>query len=271
MPGFRVIQYGTAITAGALLLVWYIFPAQTVVGTVVTSAAVPLTTEVEDEIRFASVSEQPIPIIVSFETRTEDEITTETVTVRRPQSPAPAETIAATSRPPAVSLPSAQTASAIESVRSKPATPVAPEVTVPVRVPAVAVGAPIDTGLIALRKQHQLQPLWADARLHKIATARSRDMATRNYFSHTNPDGCGISCQFTQSGLPATRFAENIGWYAPYTRLSETALADHFLTAWMESQGHRENLLTPELTHYGVGTALAGDKVIITMIFAHFE
>lgn len=129
----------------------------------------------------------------------------------------------------------------------------------------------VASGLAVIRTRYELSSLHPDDRLHTLATARSRDMATRNYFSHTNPDGCGIACHSTQIGVPVTRFAENIGWYAPYDSLSETALADYFLTAWMESKGHRDNLLTPELTHYGLGTALQGDRLIITMVFATME
>lgn len=167
-------------------------------------------------------------------------------------------------------------------VRNEPS--IAEERAVVDQTPAVARSLPVATvptngtllltvasELSTIRTRYELSTLHPDDRLHTLAAARSRDMATRNYFSHTNPDGCGIMCHSAQIGVPVSRFAENIGWYAPYDSLSEAALAHHFLAAWMESKGHRDNLLTPELTHYGVGTAPQGEKLIITMVFATME
>ena len=99
----------------------------------------------------------------------------------------------------------------------------------------------------AERANHDLPPLiWCD-RLADAARAHSRDMAINNYFSHTGFDGSGAGDRIIRAGIPHTGHAENIsGGTARNT--PEAAMY-----GWLNSPGHRENILHPGMTHLGVG------------------
>jgi uncharacterized protein YkwD len=83
---------------------------------------------------------------------------------------------------------------------------------------------------------------------------RATDMGTRNYFSHTILS-CGTKEVFDMlaaAGVPYTRATENIGWEQGTTDAATAAriLNDQF----MNSPGHRANILDPNATHVGVGS-----------------
>ena len=86
--------------------------------------------------------------------------------------------------------------------------------------------------------------LHADSRLAAAAQAHSTDMATRNYFSHTSPDGVTPWDRARAAGY-ASPSAENIamGFRTP---------AD-VMAAWMQSSGHRANILNCASHAVGVG------------------
>jgi uncharacterized protein YkwD len=118
------------------------------------------------------------------------------------------------------------------------------------------------------RKNSDVANLTLDSELTRLAQTRSEDMAAGDYFSHTSPDGCGLTCHFQASGYEASTWGENIAWYEPYSSLTNDALAQKFVEDWLGSSGHRENLLSTNFTHEGVGVAVVGEKIIITVIFA---
>jgi uncharacterized protein YkwD len=70
-------------------------------------------------------------------------------------------------------------------------------------------------------------------------------MRDRNFFSHTNPDGLDPFARAARAGLTAR--AENIAYGQP----DAAAVMD----AWMNSPGHRANILDCSLTRLGVGVA----------------
>jgi uncharacterized protein YkwD len=73
------------------------------------------------------------------------------------------------------------------------------------------------------------------------------------YFSHTRPDGRGCSTAYEDLGGKYTGryrgLGENIG-LGPVT-------PDIIVASWMNSPGHRANILDPDYTHIGVGVAMA--------------
>ncbi|TFV59031.1 CAP domain-containing protein [Geodermatophilus sp. DF01-2] len=89
-------------------------------------------------------------------------------------------------------------------------------------------------------------PVVADAPLAAVARAHSADMRDRDYFSHTSPEGLSPFDRAEQAGVDYSR-AENIAY--------GQAGADAVMQAWMDSPGHRENILDCELTKLGVGVA----------------
>ena len=90
-----------------------------------------------------------------------------------------------------------------------------------------------------------LQPLVWDYTLAHAARLHSRDMARNNFISHTGSDGSVISDRLGRAGLSGTGWGENIngGINNVYSALS----------AWMDSPGNRMNILSPHMTHLGVG------------------
>lgn len=110
-----------------------------------------------------------------------------------------------------------------------------------------------------------------DHELSHLARMRSQDMLTRDYFSHTSPDGCGISCNFASSGYETLVWAENIARYEPYDKASMKVVAEIFVEKWLKSSGHRENLLAKEYSHHGIGAAVQNGEIIVTVIFARPE
>lgn len=96
------------------------------------------------------------------------------------------------------------------------------------------------------RARAGVAPLLADPVLAQVAYAHSVDMDVRNYFGHTNPSGQDLGARLESSGVTGLRsWGENIAWGQ---RTPESVMRD-----WMESAGHRENILHPTFTHLGVG------------------
>lgn len=95
------------------------------------------------------------------------------------------------------------------------------------------------------REKAGLKPLQSDQQLMASAREKSKDMATNNYFSHTSPTYGSPFDQMKQHGVTYRSAAENIA--------KGQRTATEVVKAWMESPGHRQNILTPQFTHIGIG------------------
>lgn len=95
------------------------------------------------------------------------------------------------------------------------------------------------------RSKQGLAPLQIDDNLSKVAREKSRDMAANNYFSHTSPTYGSPFDMMNQFGISYRTAGENIaqGQTSP----------EQVVNAWMNSPGHRANILNGEYTHIGVG------------------
>ncbi|RKT57079.1 CAP domain-containing protein [Saccharothrix australiensis] len=91
--------------------------------------------------------------------------------------------------------------------------------------------------------------LAVDERAVKSAQGHSDDMAARDYFSHDTPEGVDFAARMRAAGHPAPG-GENI---AKGQRTPEAVMK-----AWMNSDGHRRNILNCEFTTIGVGLATDG-------------
>jgi uncharacterized protein YkwD len=120
--------------------------------------------------------------------------------------------------------------------------------------PAAAAAAPADSTVegqvLALvneaRATAGCAPLVADDALAAVARAHSADMRDRDYFSHDTPEGLSPFDRAEQAGVDNAR-AENIAF--------GQADAAAVMEAWMNSSGHRANILDCDLTKLGVGAA----------------
>ncbi|MFF2876608.1 CAP domain-containing protein [Gottfriedia sp. NPDC057991] len=97
----------------------------------------------------------------------------------------------------------------------------------------------------AERTKAGLKPFTVNATLSKTARLKSQDMTDKNYFDHTSPTYGSPFDMMKQFGITYSYAAENIakGQKTP----------EEVVTAWMNSAGHRANILNPNLTQIGVG------------------
>ncbi|MFB6836816.1 CAP domain-containing protein [Streptomyces sp. NPDC056361] len=93
-------------------------------------------------------------------------------------------------------------------------------------------------------------PLTANATLTRAAQGHSDDMAARDFFDHTNPDGKGPGDRVTAAGYPWSTYGENIamGQQTP----------EQVMDAWMNSSGHRANILNCDFKEIGIGIHSSG-------------
>jgi len=101
------------------------------------------------------------------------------------------------------------------------------------------------------RQAHGLPPLAPEPLLARAAAAHSTDMATRQFFDHRNPDGLQVADRVTALGYRYATVAENIA--------AGQRTPAEVVTGWMNSPGHRRNILLPEITQIGVGYAPSTD------------
>ncbi|MFB6831215.1 CAP domain-containing protein [Streptomyces hydrogenans] len=92
--------------------------------------------------------------------------------------------------------------------------------------------------------------LTANATLARAAQGHSDDMAARDFFDHTNPDGDGPGERVTAAGYPWSTYGENIA-------MGQTT-PEQVMEAWMNSPGHRANILNCDFKELGVGVHTDG-------------
>lgn len=101
-----------------------------------------------------------------------------------------------------------------------------------------------------IRRQHGLQPLTANWELSRVARYKSQDMVDKRYFSHNSPT-YGTPFQMIRAfGIPFRTAGENIA----YGYATPKAVVD----GWMNSSGHRANILNGSYKQIGVGYVAQG-------------
>ena len=161
-----------------------------------------------------------------------------------PSTPATAET-----SQPAVPVEEPAAESQAQARSEAPAVEAQAEPT-PVARAAVPAAPTAEGAVLALVNQARAGAgcgaLTADPALAAVARAHSADMRDRDYFSHTSPEGLSPFDRAEQAGIDYAR-AENIA----FGQADATAVME----AWLESPGHRANILDCKLTKLGVGVA----------------
>ena len=100
------------------------------------------------------------------------------------------------------------------------------------------------------RARNGLKPLTENWELSRVARYKSQDMVDKRYFSHTSPT-YGTPFQMMKSfGLTFRTAGENIA----YGQKTPQAV----VSAWMNSSGHRANILSASYTQIGVGYVPSG-------------
>lgn len=133
------------------------------------------------------------------------------------------------------------------------------------------------------RREKGLSALDFDRELREIARGHSRDMAARGVVSHESADGdefqdryeeAGYSCT-VRHGLTVYQGAENVAMTYFRTSLengefhtNETDVAKGIVNQWMNSYGHRENIVVPYWEHQGIGVVKKeNDAIYVTQNF----
>lgn len=101
--------------------------------------------------------------------------------------------------------------------------------------------------------------------METYARVKSKDMGVRNYFDHVDPDGEMITAQMARDGVSYNAWGENIAYIGGVS--DAAALAEQFMTNWMNSDGHRANILSPNFTSIGVGVYKSGNRYYATQEF----
>ncbi|SCJ87208.1 CAP domain-containing protein [Clostridium saudiense] len=115
------------------------------------------------------------------------------------------------------------------------------------------------------RAKAGVAPLTYNTTMEKYARIKSQDMGDNNYFSHTDLSGNYITTKMKADGVTYRAWGENIAYIGGVS--DPTALANQFMTNWMNSQGHRENILSTNFSSIGVGVYKIGNKVYATQEF----
>jgi len=113
----------------------------------------------------------------------------------------------------------------------------------------------------SVRVEHGLEPVAYNPELMEIAKGRSRDMLSREYFSHYTPEGENITCVLCENDIYYKNFGENLA-----KGLIKHCTPEAVVDAWMNSASHKDNILKPYYTDIGVGI-IDGDCRIITLVF----
>lgn len=101
------------------------------------------------------------------------------------------------------------------------------------------------------RRKNGLPNLQPDTALSNVAQEKSNDMQAKNYFSHTSPTYGSPFDMMRDFGVSYNTAGENIA-------MGQRS-AEEVVNAWMNSEGHRKNILSPNYTHIGVGHTTQGN------------
>ena len=99
------------------------------------------------------------------------------------------------------------------------------------------------------RAKEGIDPLELDLDLCEAAEIRAKE--AKKSFSHTRPNGERCFTALSEAGITYKIAGENLGGHI---KTPKRAVA-----AWMNSEGHRKNILNPKFTHIGIGYVSNGN------------
>ena len=130
------------------------------------------------------------------------------------------------------------------------------------------------------RNSNGLSSLSFDSSLAVIARGHSQDMAKNNYFSHINLQGQGAIARGNQQGYPCRKDYGSYYTYGISENIFNThhdttyngitvndfesieVMAQKTVNGWMNSPGHRKNILTSTFDREGIGIGIASDNTV---------
>lgn len=168
---------------------------------------------------------------------------------------------------PATPTAAAPPVTAAAATAAPPAAPKPPKTTTKPPAPPPAkppAGAGTEGAVLSLVNQERAKAgcgaLAIDSRLAAAARGHSADMAARDFFDHDTPEGVNVATRVTNAGYKWSSVGENIA------KGQQDAAA--VMDSWMNSPGHRANILNCGYKHIGIGMVLAGRAPVWTQDFA---
>ncbi|MGF1602724.1 MAG: CAP domain-containing protein [Thermosynechococcaceae cyanobacterium] len=113
-----------------------------------------------------------------------------------------------------------------------------------------------------IRRSNGLGALRGNGRLAQVARRHSQNMASRSFFSHTDPNGNTSFERVQGAGIPFQLVAENLAWHENSPNPVSSAVR-----GWMASPTHRTNIMRPEVNQTGVGITRVGNRYYFTQLF----
>jgi uncharacterized protein YkwD len=122
--------------------------------------------------------------------------------------------------------------------------------------------AQVQAKINTIRQEKNLAPLRNNEKLAQVARDYSRRMAEQNFFSHTSPDGDSAADRVRAAGIFYLMLGENL-----FTSTNIAQPVPAAVEGWMDSPGHRENILRSEYRETGIGVWQQGDTYYFTQLF----
>ena len=101
------------------------------------------------------------------------------------------------------------------------------------------------------RSKLGFSPLTFNTQLLNAAATHSQNMALQDFFSHTGKDGSSLASRISATGYQFSAAAENIA--------AGSSTPEQVVSSWMNSSGHRANILNPNLKEIGIGYYFLAD------------
>jgi uncharacterized protein YkwD len=129
-----------------------------------------------------------------------------------------------------------------------------------------------------IRQQRDLQPLEQTDALSDMAQYHVNDQARNGYYSHTAPDGETVGDRFDRFAPQCTGGAENshkgeishsyriYGSQEVVSTRTVSGMSEYLVQGWMNSDGHRENMLDPRWSKAGIGISVTPDGTFYATI-----
>ena len=107
------------------------------------------------------------------------------------------------------------------------------------------------------RAREDLPPLRRNRRLERASQSHSETMAERRFFAHEDHRGADAAARVRRAGYRGATVGENIGWGA-----ERAARPAEMVAGWMNSPGHRRNILERRFREIGIGVVTGAPEPV---------
>jgi uncharacterized protein YkwD len=118
-----------------------------------------------------------------------------------------------------------------------------------------------------VRQENGVRPLVYDENVAKVARGHSLDMAQNGFYSHFNKKGEDPLDRYMKTGFTSCSAIYTVGYAENIAALFLDDKPEVAVELWMDSAGHRRNILENSFTRTGIGVAADSDEYFITQNF----